>query len=310
MKPVVQYDEAANAACIRSSTEKVLESEEVSEGIVLDSDSEGRIVGMEVPDAGRKLPPATLIGAAQDFSGRGGRGEIAAAMTRARCLRMPRPPHRDEGLPGGGSCRSAAAPRPVSVARKGGGAAVVQAASSRARTASDGVRGMRFGSPFAAEDSATLPRPAHHFCARAPARRTLRSPSPAVTWLSCGRGRRSDASGWMDGSMDRRSALSALSCLGQETRLEIFRLLVRAGPGGVPAGEIAARLGGVQNTVSAHLGVLAGAGLARAERDGRVVRYAAEMTGFRDLLAYLMEDCCDGAPELCRPAIEAVTCRC
>jgi ArsR family transcriptional regulator, arsenate/arsenite/antimonite-responsive transcriptional repressor len=110
--------------------------------------------------------------------------------------------------------------------------------------------------------------------------------------------------------MDKTAALSALSGLGQDTRLEIFRLLVRAGSEGVPAGEIASRLGAVQNTVSAHLKVLDHAGLIRSERDGRVIRYRADMIGFRDLLAYLMEDCCNGAPELCRPVITAVTCNC
>lgn len=110
--------------------------------------------------------------------------------------------------------------------------------------------------------------------------------------------------------MDKKAALSALSALGQDTRLEIFRLLVRAGAEGIPAGEIAARLEAVQNTVSAHLKVLDHAGLIRSERDGRVVRYMADMTGFRDLLAYLMEDCCNGAPELCQPVIKAVTCNC
>ena len=110
--------------------------------------------------------------------------------------------------------------------------------------------------------------------------------------------------------MDKKSVLSALAALGQDTRLEVFRLLVRAGAEGVPAGEIASRLGTVQNTTSAHLKVLDHAGLVRTERDGRVVRYVADMTGFRDLLAFLMEDCCNGAPELCRPVIEAVTCKC
>ncbi|MEP9390293.1 metalloregulator ArsR/SmtB family transcription factor [Mesorhizobium sp. KR9-304] len=110
--------------------------------------------------------------------------------------------------------------------------------------------------------------------------------------------------------MDKKLALNALAALGQETRLDIFRLLVRAGGEGVRAGEIATRLGAVQNTVSSHLKALAQAGLIRPERDGRIVRYVADMTGFRDLLAYLMEDCCDGAPELCRPVIDAVTCRC
>jgi ArsR family transcriptional regulator len=110
--------------------------------------------------------------------------------------------------------------------------------------------------------------------------------------------------------MDRSIALAALAALGQETRLEAFRLLVRAGAEGVPAGEIAERLETVQNTMSAHLKVLAQAGLVRAGRDGRSVRYTADMTGFRDLLSYLMEDCCNGSPELCRPVIEAVTCNC
>ena len=110
--------------------------------------------------------------------------------------------------------------------------------------------------------------------------------------------------------MDKKSSLAALAALGQETRLDIFRLLVRAGAQGVPAGEVAARLDAVQNTVSSHLKILAQAGLLRPERDGRTVRYVADMTGFRDLLAYLMEDCCDGAPELCRPVIDAVTCQC
>ncbi|OJU48953.1 MAG: transcriptional regulator [Mesorhizobium sp. 61-13] len=110
--------------------------------------------------------------------------------------------------------------------------------------------------------------------------------------------------------MDKKSSLAALAALGQETRLDIFRLLVKAGGAGIPAGEIAAHLGAVQNTISAHLKILDHAGLVRAEREGRTIRYVADMTGFRDLLAYLMEDCCNGAPELCRPVINAVTCDC
>lgn len=110
--------------------------------------------------------------------------------------------------------------------------------------------------------------------------------------------------------MDKKSSLAALAALGQETRLDIFRLLVKAGGAGIPAGEIAAHLGAVQNTISAHLKILDHAGLVRAEREGRTIRYFADMTGFRELLAYLMEDCCNGAPELCRPVINAVTCDC
>ena len=109
--------------------------------------------------------------------------------------------------------------------------------------------------------------------------------------------------------MQKNSALASLAALGQVTRLDIFRLLVKAGSHGIPAGEIAARLGTVQNTTSSHLKVLAQAGLIRPERDGRMIRYVADMTGLHDLLAYLMEDCCNGAPELCRPVIDAVTCK-
>ena len=110
--------------------------------------------------------------------------------------------------------------------------------------------------------------------------------------------------------MDKKHALAALAALGQETRLDVFRLLVKAGGEGIPAGEISTRLGTVQNTMSAHLKILDHAGLVRPLRDGRTVRYIADMTGFRDLLAYLMEDCCNGSPELCRPVINAVTCDC
>jgi ArsR family transcriptional regulator len=114
----------------------------------------------------------------------------------------------------------------------------------------------------------------------------------------------------MDSYMDKKAALAALAALGQETRLDVFRTLVRAGDQGVPSGEIAAHLGTLQNTMSAHLKVLDYAGLVRTERDGRVIRYIADMTAFRDLLAYLMEDCCNGSPELCRPVIQAITCAC
>ncbi|WP_025029526.1 ArsR/SmtB family transcription factor [Nitratireductor aquibiodomus] len=110
--------------------------------------------------------------------------------------------------------------------------------------------------------------------------------------------------------MQKTEAIYALAALGQETRLDVFRLLVQAGPQGLPAGEVAARLGVVQNTASAHLKVLSQSGMIRAEREGRIIRYTADMTGFRDLLAFLLEDCCNGNPDLCRPAIEAATCHC
>ena len=110
--------------------------------------------------------------------------------------------------------------------------------------------------------------------------------------------------------MDKKLALSALAALGQETRLDVFRLLIQNAPDGLPAGDIAAKLATFPNTMSAHLKILEHAGLIGSTREGRVIRYVADMTGFRDLLAYLMEDCCNGAPELCQPIIQAVTCKC
>ena len=110
--------------------------------------------------------------------------------------------------------------------------------------------------------------------------------------------------------MNEDRALAAFAALGQATRLDVLRLLVRAGAEGVPAGEIAGRLSTAQNTMSSHLKILMQAGLVRPRRRGRSISYAADMTGLRDLLAYLMEDCCNGAPELCRPVIDAVACDC
>lgn len=108
--------------------------------------------------------------------------------------------------------------------------------------------------------------------------------------------------------MDKKDALSALAALGQETRLDVFRLLVRAAPDGLPAGEIAVRLGVVQNTMSAHLGALARSGLIRAERRGRSVEYAVDYTAVRGLLAFLMQDCCQGEPQICAPLLDLVKC--
>ena len=103
--------------------------------------------------------------------------------------------------------------------------------------------------------------------------------------------------------MDTSEALSALSALSQPTRLAIFRLLVRAGEDGVAAGEIATAVGGVQNTISSHLATLARAGLIAPERAGRVVRYRASYATAGDLVAFLLEECCGGRPEICVPLV-------
>lgn len=92
-----------------------------------------------------------------------------------------------------------------------------------------------------------------------------------------------------------------LTALAQETRLAIYRLLVPAGEGGLPAGVIAERLGVSPATLSFHLKELERAGLLQARREGRSIYYAADYDGMRDLLSFLAEDCCQGRPELCAP---------
>lgn len=108
--------------------------------------------------------------------------------------------------------------------------------------------------------------------------------------------------------MDTSAALSAFSALSQPTRLAIFRLLVRAGEGGMPAGEIADAVGGVQNTISSHLAALARAGLVASERAGRVIRYRASYRTAGDLVAFLLEDCCAGRAEICAPLVSNLAC--
>jgi len=94
-------------------------------------------------------------------------------------------------------------------------------------------------------------------------------------------------------------AIDALSALAQETRLAIFRLLVREGPDGLAAGGIAERLGIPAPTLSFHLAQLSRAGLIAARREGRSILYAADYGGMNALLTYLTEDCCRGHPEIC-----------
>ena len=94
-------------------------------------------------------------------------------------------------------------------------------------------------------------------------------------------------------------ALSTLAALGQPMRLEIFRLLMRKEPDGLPAGTIADAIGCPHNTLSTHLSILARAGLVRGTRDGRSIVYRANVDGMRNLIAFLVTDCCDGHPELC-----------
>jgi len=106
--------------------------------------------------------------------------------------------------------------------------------------------------------------------------------------------------------MEQLSAVGALSALAHAGRLEVFRLLVRAGPDGMAAGDIARATGSLANTLSTNLNVLAGAGLVHARRDGRSIIYAAGYDRMRELLAFLMEDCCGGNAEICAPLVAIV----
>ncbi|MFZ5789972.1 MAG: ArsR/SmtB family transcription factor [Pseudomonadota bacterium] len=95
------------------------------------------------------------------------------------------------------------------------------------------------------------------------------------------------------------TAVAALAALAQETRLAVFRLLVRAGPSGLPAGSLARALGVQPSTLSHHLAELERARLVRRWRVERQIFCAADLAGARRLIAYLVEDCCDGRPEIC-----------
>ncbi len=104
--------------------------------------------------------------------------------------------------------------------------------------------------------------------------------------------------------MESLDAIKRLSALAQDARLAVFRLLVKAGPEGVAAGEIARQLEVPANTLSAQLLLLANAQLVRARRDGRSIIYSINFESMRDLLVFLTEDCCGGRAEVCAPLAE------
>src|ERR1700687_4910325 len=110
-------------------------------------------------------------------------------------------------------------------------------------------------------------------------------------------------------SMKKSTVIGALGALAQETRLDIFRLLVQKGPEGLPAGEIGSRLGQPSPTLSFHLNQLKFAGLVSSRRESRSIIYSANFKAMNDLLAYLTENCCGGRPEICAPdRIAAAAC--
>lgn len=107
--------------------------------------------------------------------------------------------------------------------------------------------------------------------------------------------------------MDETRALAAFAALSQETRLRIVRLLVRAGPDGVPAGEIGEQMNVSASNLSFHLKELEHAGLVGSRRQSRSIFYFASYPGLADLLCFLTEDCCGGHPEVCSPALAGLS---
>jgi DNA-binding transcriptional ArsR family regulator len=102
--------------------------------------------------------------------------------------------------------------------------------------------------------------------------------------------------------MEAKDAVAALAALAQDNRLDVFRLLVQAGPEGLPAGEIASALRLAPNTLTFHFDRLRSAGLVTVRRDGRSMIYAARFETMNELLGYLTDNCCGGAPDRCAPA--------
>jgi ArsR family transcriptional regulator len=104
--------------------------------------------------------------------------------------------------------------------------------------------------------------------------------------------------------MEIERSIVAFAALAQSTRLDVFRLLVKHEPEGLAAGDIARELAVPQNTMSAHLAILARAGLVMSERKSRSIIYRANLAMFQDLTSFMVEDCCGGRAELCAPIAE------
>src|SRR4029077_7856684 len=106
--------------------------------------------------------------------------------------------------------------------------------------------------------------------------------------------------------MEKTEAVTALAALAQDNRLDVFRLLVEAGPEGMPAGAVATALGLAPNTLTFHFDRLRAAGLITVRRQSRSMIYAARFEAMNALLTYLTENCCGGtkscAPPICTPA--------
>ncbi len=108
--------------------------------------------------------------------------------------------------------------------------------------------------------------------------------------------------------MKTTQAVRAMSALAQESRLKVFRMLVRAGESGMAAGQISEKLKVAPATMSFHLKELTSAGLINQRRDGRQIIYSLHVQCMQSLLAFLVEDCCQGQPELCQTAFASIKC--
>ena len=100
--------------------------------------------------------------------------------------------------------------------------------------------------------------------------------------------------------MEKTDAVTALAALAQDNRLDVYRLLVQAGPDGMPAGAVAEALGLAPNTLTFHFDRLRVAGLVTVRREGRSMIYAARYEAMNGLIAFLTENCCQGGSGACR----------
>ena len=102
------------------------------------------------------------------------------------------------------------------------------------------------------------------------------------------------------------TAITRLTALAHEGRLRAFRDIVKAGPPGVSAGDIAQSIGVQPNTLSAQLNLLSSSGLVVRKREGRSIIYSADLSALNELVLYLIEDCCEGRDEVCAPILDAI----
>src|SRR5262245_3743109 len=112
----------------------------------------------------------------------------------------------------------------------------------------------------------------------------------------------------MSRRVDATLTIQSFAALAQSTRLQVFRQLIRVHPDEIAAGELARGCKVPHNTMSAHLSVLSRAGLLKVRREGRMMYYGADLDGFRDLIGFLMRDCCNGRADICAPLVAELAC--